>query len=89
MIPGIVVSPPGDRGRRKGAGGPGAAEPHLAHGSQRSAYGHQRAVGRAEGHTGMWLSFHTFQGQGCWEEPQGNGEQTEQAANCKERKKPR
>lgn len=63
MIPGIVVSPPGDRGRRKGAGGPGAAEPHLAHSSQHSAYGHRRAVERAEGHTGMWLSFHTFRGR--------------------------
>lgn len=74
----IVVSPPGDGGRRRGEGGPGDAEPCQAHSSHHSAYGHRRAVGRAEGHTGMWLSFHTFQRQGCREEPQGNGEQTEQ-----------
>lgn len=35
----------------------------------------------------MWLCLLTFGRQGCWEEPQGNGEQTEQAANCKEQKK--
>lgn len=35
---------------------------------------------------GMCFSVKMFLRQGCWEEPQGNREQTEQAANCKEQK---
>lgn len=35
---------------------------------------------------GMCFSVKMFLRQGCREEPQGNREQTEQAANCKEQK---
>lgn len=50
-----------------------------------STYTHQRAVGRAAGPE-MCFSAKMFLRQGCWKEPQGNRDQTEQAANWEEQK---